>query len=57
MAESEARTQRFKYWKTGLDSPTLDEPFEDFQLWLEHFYIKILNNTSSKSFFFVFVIF
>lgn len=45
MAESEARTQSFKYWKAGLDSPTLDEPFEDFQLWLE-LYIKILNNSS-----------
>ncbi len=45
MAESEARTQSFKYWKAGLDSPTLDEPFEDVQLWLE-LYIKILNNSS-----------
>ncbi len=24
MAESEASTQSFKYWKAGLDSPTLD---------------------------------
>lgn len=40
MAEPEARTQSFKYLKAGLDSPTLDEPFVDFHLWLEPFYIK-----------------
>lgn len=46
MAEPEARTQSFKYLKAGLSSLTLDEPFEGFELWLEPFYIKILNNSS-----------
>jgi len=44
MAVPEVRTQSFKYLSTGLDSPTL--AFGDFELCLEHSYIRILNNSS-----------